>query len=66
MLVPYGDAGAFAREALTLLRDRELWGRHSAGGPGLGLPPSDWDRCIRESLDLFEQTVRRNRERGTA
>lgn len=65
VLVPYGDAAAFAREALALLRDKDLWGRYSAAARHWAATFS-WDRCSRESLALFEQVAGQGRERGPA
>ncbi|MHB8078249.1 MAG: glycosyltransferase family 4 protein [Candidatus Krumholzibacteriia bacterium] len=61
LLVPYGDAAAFAAATLRLLREPELWTRQSAAARAWAATFS-WDRCARESLELFA----RARERGAA
>ena len=52
MLVPYGDSDAFAREALRLLTDTELWRAYSAAAKRWAADFS-WPRCVAESLALF-------------
>lgn len=57
-LVPYGDERGFAREALTLLRDPDLWrARSDAARQWAGT--FSWDRCAAESLALFEKVAGR-------
>jgi len=55
-LVPYGDHEAFAREALALLRDPDLWQRRSDAARQWAAGFS-WPRCVDESLDLFERVA---------
>ena len=52
LLVPYGDATAFARAALALLRDPEAWERQSEAARQWAATFS-WPRCVRESLAIF-------------
>jgi glycosyltransferase involved in cell wall biosynthesis len=59
-LVPYGDAAAFAREALVLLRDGELWQRRSDAARAWAQTFS-WPRCVEESLALFAEVAERGR-----
>ncbi len=60
VLVPYGDHAAMASAALELLNDRRRWtamsdqARRWAAG-------FSWERCVGESLELFEQVARRER-----
>ncbi len=55
-LVPYGDEAAFAREALTLLNDSQLWQERSDACRRWAQTFS-WERCVKESLELFERVV---------
>lgn len=57
-LVPYGDEAAFAREALTLLRDPELLRRRSEAARAWARSFS-WERCVEESLVVFDQVAGR-------
>jgi len=56
-LVPYGDEEAFAREAMTLLTDHNLWLQRSEAARRWAQTFS-WQRCARESLTLFEKAAR--------
>ncbi len=56
-LVPYGDEEAFAREALVLLRDQELWQQRSDAARRWAGTFS-WERCASESISLFEKVAR--------
>lgn len=58
LLAPYGDATAFAAAALRLLREPELWARQSAAARAWAATFS-WERCARESLDLFARARER-------
>ncbi len=60
LLVPYGDAAAFAGAAVRLLRDGALWARQSAAGRAWAATFS-WERCARESLELFACASERRR-----
>ena len=62
-LVPYGDEKAFAREALLLLRDPLLWRQRSEAAVRWARTFS-WQRCVRESLELFEEVVGRSQPGG--
>ncbi len=55
-LVPYGDENAFAREALILLNDPALWQRRSEAAVRWARSFS-WERCVEESLQLFEKVA---------
>jgi glycosyltransferase involved in cell wall biosynthesis len=55
-LVPYGDDAAFAREALKLLRDPVLW-RERSDAARRWAGTFSWERCVDESLALFERTA---------
>ena len=57
-LVPYGDEEAFAREALILLNDKNLWQKRSEAARRWAATFS-WERCARESLSLFEEVAGR-------
>ena len=52
MLVPYGDSDAFARGALRLLTDTDLWRDYSAAAKRWAAGFS-WPRCVAESLEIF-------------
>ena len=55
-LVPYGDEAAFAREAVRLLKDPELWQEQSdAAREWAGT--FSWTRCVEESLALFKEVA---------
>ncbi|MFT7698326.1 MAG: glycosyltransferase involved in cell wall biosynthesis [Candidatus Krumholzibacteriia bacterium] len=56
-LVPYGDDLAFARRALQLLREPDLFARQSAAAKAWAGTFS-WQRCQDESLDLFVKVAR--------
>ncbi len=57
-LVPYGDDAAFAREALALLRDPQLWqSRSEAARRWAGT--FSWQTCVDQSLALFEAVASR-------
>jgi len=58
LLAPYGDAAAFAAAALRLLREPGLWERQSAAARAWAAT-FDWDRCARESLELFARARER-------
>ncbi len=60
-LVPYGDDEAFARKALELLRDPELWRRRSEAARAWAGTFS-WERCIAESLSVFAEVAARGRQ----
>ncbi len=53
VLVPYGDAQAMAAHALLLLRDRDYLERMGAAARAWAAT-FDWDRCVEESLALFQ------------
>lgn len=55
-LVPYGDEEAFAREALVLLQDPDLWNQRSEAARRWAGTFS-WERCVSESLSLFEKVA---------
>lgn len=57
-LVPYGDEEAFAREALVLLNDKDLWLKRSEAARRWAQTFS-WERCAAESLNLFEKVAGR-------
>jgi glycosyltransferase involved in cell wall biosynthesis len=57
-LVPYGDDAAFAREALALLRDPDLWRQRSEEARRWAATFS-WERCAEESLHLFARVAGR-------
>jgi glycosyltransferase involved in cell wall biosynthesis len=57
-LVPYGDDQAFAREALKLLRDPDLFKERSAAAREWAGTFS-WPRCVEESLALFAEVAAR-------
>ena len=61
-LVPYGDAEAFAREALLILRNPVLFAQRSQAAREWAGTFS-WPRCVAESLDLFREVAAR-RGRG--
>jgi glycosyltransferase involved in cell wall biosynthesis len=51
-LVPYGDADAFARRTIELLRDRALWARMSAAS-GAWAATLTWERTADEMERVF-------------
>jgi len=51
-LVPYGDVGAFARRAVEILGNPDLWRRFSAAGMEWARSLT-WDRCADEMEKLF-------------
>ncbi len=55
-LVPYGDEKAFAREALQLLQDKQLWAQRSEASRRWAATFS-WQRCVAESLALFAKVA---------
>ncbi len=55
-LVPYGDADAMADAALMLIRDRERWTEMSVAARAWAATFS-WERCVEESLAIFEKTA---------
>jgi len=55
-LVPYGDDAAFAREALELLRDPDLWAQRSDACRAWAESFS-WPQCVEQSLELFERVA---------
>ncbi len=57
-LVPYGDAEAMASAALDLLGDAERWTAYSDAARAWAAG-FDWDRCARESLELFAEVAAR-------
>jgi len=59
-LVPYGDDEAFARKALELLRDPELWRRRSEAARAWA-DTFSWERCVAESLSIFDEVAARGR-----
>ncbi len=56
VLVPYGDPDAMAAAAVALLRDAPRWERYSAAARAWAATFS-WERCARESLDLFTRVA---------
>jgi glycosyltransferase involved in cell wall biosynthesis len=58
-LVPYGDAPAFAAEALKILNDPDLFSARSAAAREWAATFS-WPRCVAESLALFEEVAGRS------
>jgi len=57
-LVPYGDDAAFAREALALLTQPDLWqARSDAARRWAGT--FSWRTCVEESLALFTEVAQR-------
>jgi glycosyltransferase involved in cell wall biosynthesis len=64
-LVPYGDEAAFAREALTLLQDPVLW-QNRSDEARLWAETFSWERCVEESLQLFEEVASRADRGGEA
>lgn len=56
VLVPYGDARAMAEHALILLRDPAYLER-MAGAARAWAGTFDWDRCVDESLALFQRVA---------
>lgn len=55
-LVPYGDEAAFAAEALKMINDPVLWQKRSdAARQWAGT--FSWQRCVDESLALFERVA---------
>jgi len=59
-LVPYGDAEAFAGEALKILRDPALFAQRSEAAREWAGTFS-WPRCIAESLELFGEVASRGK-----
>jgi len=59
-LVPYGDAEAFAGEALKILRDPALFAQRSQAAREWAGTFS-WPRCVAESLELFSEVAARGR-----
>ena len=55
-LVPYGDHAAFAREAMVLLKDPEVWQSRSEAARRWAAGFS-WPRCVEESLALFAKVA---------
>ncbi len=55
-LVPYGDVDAFARRALEVLGDRDLWRRLSEAGLRWARSLT-WERCADEMEVLFRREV---------
>lgn len=55
-LVPYGDDQAFAREALNLLRNDQLWLERSEEARQWAATFS-WSRCAEESLQLMARVA---------
>ncbi len=55
-LVPFGDEEAFAREALALLKDPDLWLQRSEAARRWAATFS-WQRCAEQSISLFEQVA---------
>ncbi len=64
-LVPYGDAAAFAREAMVLLEDPALLARRSEAARRWAGTFS-WQRCVAESLALFDAVAAGGRSRSDA
>lgn len=62
-LVPDGDHAAFAREALRLLQDSDLWQQRSHAARAWART-FDWDVCVDQSLALFQEVA--DRGRGTS
>ncbi len=58
LLVPYGDAAAMAQAALGLLKDADRW-RQLSDQARRWAAGFSWDRCVDESLALFEQVAGR-------
>ena len=59
-LVPYGNAEAFAGEALKILRDPALFAQRSEAAREWAGTFS-WPRCIAESLELFGEVASRGK-----
>ena len=57
-LVPYGDAEAFAGEALKILGDPDLFAHRSQAAREWAGTFS-WPRCVAESLELFREVAAR-------
>jgi glycosyltransferase involved in cell wall biosynthesis len=55
-LVPYGDEEAFARKAVMLLRDRDMWLRMS-GAAVERVGELTWERCARGIEKLLERII---------
>jgi len=64
-LVPYGDHGAFAAEAVKILRDPQLFQQRSEAAREWAGTFS-WPRCVEESLELFGEVVSRGGRRGNS
>jgi glycosyltransferase involved in cell wall biosynthesis len=64
-LVPYGDHGAFAAEALKILKDPALFQSLSEGAREWAGTFS-WPRCVAESLALFEEVAARVGRKGAS
>lgn len=58
LLVPYGDDRAMAAAAVALLRDDARWAAMS-GAARAWAGTFGWERCVRESLDLFAEVAAR-------
>jgi len=56
LLVPYGDPDAMADAALMLLRNPDLW-RATSDNARAWAKTFTWERCVEESLELFEQAA---------
>lgn len=56
VLVPYGDAQAMAGHALLLLRDPDYLERMAVAARAWA-GTFDWDRCVDESLALFQRVA---------
>lgn len=63
VLVPYGDAPAMAAQALLLLRDRDYLERMGAAARAWA-GTFDWNRCVDESLALFQRAAAGGAGRG--
>jgi glycosyltransferase involved in cell wall biosynthesis len=64
-LVPYGDHGAFAAEAVKILRDPDLFRQRSEAARAWAATFS-WPRCVAESLALFEEVASGGGRKATA
>jgi glycosyltransferase involved in cell wall biosynthesis len=62
-LVPYGDVDAFARKALLILRDGELWRRLSEGAL-TRVRELTWERTARETEDFIREVLAVRSGRG--
>ncbi len=57
ILVPYGDAEAFARASIDILTDEDLWRRMSSRAIER-VGELTWERCSRETAEHLERIIR--------